>query len=62
VLVALDALTGNELWSSASPGVGGTIGGVHFQSPIVVNGWVCCADRNGNLSAYALAESRTRRR
>ncbi len=61
-LVALDALTGNELWSSASPGVGGTIGGIHFQSPIVVNGWVYCTDHDGKLSAYALPGSRTRRR
>ena len=50
---ALDARDGHELWSSALQG-GRTIGAVHWQSPIVVNGWVYCSDQDGNLSAYAL--------
>ncbi len=53
-IVALDALTGHELWSSAGHGAGRTIGAVHWESPIVVNGWVYCSDQNGNLTAYAL--------
>jgi len=53
-IVALDALTGRELWSSAMPGAGKTIGPVHWESPIVVNGWVYCSDENGRLTAYAL--------
>ncbi len=52
-IVALDARTGRMLWNSAH-GVGRTIGAVHWQSPIVVNGWVYCSDQNGNLTAYAL--------
>jgi len=52
-LVALDARTGHVLWSSARR-TGHTIGPVHWESPIVVNGWVYCSDENGNLTAYAL--------
>ncbi|HTU69362.1 MAG TPA: PQQ-binding-like beta-propeller repeat protein [Candidatus Baltobacteraceae bacterium] len=51
-IYALSAQTGNELWSSAS--TAHSIGPVHWQSPIVVNGWVYCSDQNGNLTAYGL--------
>jgi outer membrane protein assembly factor BamB len=51
-IYALAAQTGKELWSSAS--TAHTIGAVHWQSPIVVNGWVYCSDQNGNLTAYGL--------
>ena len=57
-LVALDATTGNALWSSAMPSAGKTIGPVHWESPIVVNGWVYCSDENGHLTAYALPAGR----
>jgi outer membrane protein assembly factor BamB len=53
-LVALDAATGKELWSSASKTSRVNIGSIHWQSPIVVNGWVYCSDQNGNLTAYSL--------
>jgi outer membrane protein assembly factor BamB len=53
-VVALDARNGHELWSSAWPSAGRSIGAVHWQSPIVINGWLYCADENGNLTAYAL--------
>ncbi|HEY6487202.1 MAG TPA: PQQ-binding-like beta-propeller repeat protein [Candidatus Cybelea sp.] len=52
-LVALNAATGAQLWSSAQGG-GRNIGGIHWQSPIVVNGWVYCSDQNGNLTAFSL--------
>jgi outer membrane protein assembly factor BamB len=52
-LVALNAATGAQLWSSARGG-GRNIGGIHWQSPIVVNGWVYCSDQNGNLTAFSL--------
>ncbi len=52
-IVALDALSGKELWSSATRG-GRTIGPVHWESPIVVNGAVYCSDENGRLTAYGL--------
>ena len=53
-IVALDAFNGRTLWSSAAPSAVRTIGTVHWQSPIVVDGWVYCADQNGNLTAYSL--------
>jgi outer membrane protein assembly factor BamB len=53
-IVALDARTGMELWSSARRSAVHTIGSVHWQSPIVVNGWVYCSDENGQLTAYSL--------
>ena len=53
-LYALAATSGAELWSSTNAGVTKTIGPVHWESPIVVNGWVYCSDQNGNLTAYGL--------
>ena len=53
-IVALNALTGTALWSGAMRGAGRTIGPVHWESPIVVNGWVYCSDESGQLTAYAL--------
>ncbi len=52
-IVALDALNGKELWSSSEHRVGRTIGPIHWQSPIVVNGWVYCSDQNGDLTAFS---------
>ena len=53
-IVALDALSGKPLWSSAMRGAGKTIGPVHWESPIVANGWVYCSDENHQLTAYSL--------
>lgn len=47
VIHALDAATGNELWHDA-------IGGIHWESPIVVNGIVYITDGSGNLTAYGM--------
>ena len=44
---ALDPTTGTQLWSDAS------IGGIHWESPIVVNGRLYVTDEAGNLWAYA---------
>ncbi len=54
VLRATDPTTGNLLWSSSQASAGGSIGGLHWQSPIVVNGQVFVPDNNGNITAYAL--------
>lgn len=54
VLSALDARNGKVLWQSTNSGAGGTIGGVHWQSPIVVDGAVYMSDLSGNLTAYAV--------
>jgi outer membrane protein assembly factor BamB len=53
-IFALNALNGNVLWNSAAYGSAKSIGPVHWQSPIVANGWVYCSDLNGNLTAFAL--------
>jgi outer membrane protein assembly factor BamB len=53
VIVALDGRTGTRLWTSAQAGAGSSIGGTHWESPIVVNGWIYCSDEDGHLSAYA---------
>src|SRR5579884_354000 len=52
-LVALDALTGNVLWNSAR-NARTSIGNVHWQSPIAVDGGVYCADQDGNMFAYGV--------
>lgn len=50
----LDAHTGKLVWSSAQPSAGGTIGGIHWQSPIVAGGWLYVSDETGRLTAYGL--------
>ena len=52
-IYALDARNGHILWNSSKTG-GKSIGSVHWESPIVVNGHVYCSDENGNLTAFAL--------
>ncbi len=47
-ITALDAETGEELWSDTH------IGQIHWQSPIVVNSAVYVTDLDGMLTAYAL--------
>lgn len=47
VLRALNPTTGAQLWSDT------TIGGVHWQSPLVVNGRVYDVDASGYIAAYA---------
>lgn len=44
-LRALDPLTGTQLWS-------GAIGGIHWESPIVVNGRAFVTDESGHLTAF----------
>ncbi len=53
-LNAFDARTGRQLWTSTLPTAGGTIGGVHWESPIAVDGYVYISDEGGHLTAYAL--------
>ncbi|HEY1866922.1 MAG TPA: PQQ-binding-like beta-propeller repeat protein [Candidatus Cybelea sp.] len=58
-VVALNAGNGNVLWNSSAYGSGKPFGPVHWQSPIVVDGWVYCSDLNGNLTAFALGSQRS---
>jgi outer membrane protein assembly factor BamB len=51
-VLALDPRTGHQLWSSAGTGAGGSIGGIHWESPIVIGGRLYCSDEDGNVTAY----------
>lgn len=53
-LTALNVRSGKVLWSSTNPSSGGTIGSIHWQSPIAVDGGVYVSDGSGALSAYTL--------
>lgn len=53
-IVALNARNGRKLWSSAQRSALRSIGPVHWESPIVVDGSVYCSDENGHLTAYSL--------
>ncbi len=51
-IVALNAVNGSVLWNSSQHPK--SIGPVHWQSPIVANGWVYCSDQNGHLTAFSI--------
>lgn len=51
---ALTPTTGTVLWNSSQALAGGSIGTLHWQSPIVVNAHVYVPDNGGKLTAYAL--------
>jgi outer membrane protein assembly factor BamB len=48
-VIALDASTGALIWQSTS-----TLSGVHWQSPILVNGRIYAIDDGGHLWAFEL--------
>ncbi len=52
VLHALNPTTGAQLWASNQASARGSIGSLHWQSPIVVNGNIFVPDNSGNLTAY----------
>jgi outer membrane protein assembly factor BamB len=53
-LLALNPFTGQQLWSSAQPSAGGSIAGIHWETPIVVGGVVYCPDETGQITAYSI--------
>jgi outer membrane protein assembly factor BamB len=53
-VTALDASNGNVLWSSTAKKSGGTIGGIHWESPIAIDGAVYISDGSGHLTAYTV--------
>jgi len=53
-LLALDPGTGKQLWSSAQASAEGTIAGIHWETPIVVDGRVYCPDESGQITSYSL--------
>jgi outer membrane protein assembly factor BamB len=54
-LLALDPYTGLQLWSSAQPSAGGSIAGIHWETPIVVSGRLYCPDEAGQMTEYSLS-------
>jgi outer membrane protein assembly factor BamB len=46
-ILAVNASTGRRLWQDTS------IGGIHWESPIVDNGVLYITDESGSLTAYA---------
>ena len=54
VLHALNPTNGTEFWNSRQASAAGSIGGLHWESPIVVNGHIYVPDNNGKLTAYGL--------
>jgi outer membrane protein assembly factor BamB len=53
-VLALDPQTGRCLWSSEQESAGGTIGAIHWESPIAVNGRLYVPDESGAIFAYGL--------
>lgn len=51
-MLALDPATGSQLWSD-----GNTIGGIHLESPIVVNGGLYVTDENAQVWAFDTSPS-----
>jgi outer membrane protein assembly factor BamB len=47
IIRALDVTNGNELWHDS-------IGGIHWESPVVANGTLYITDGGGNLTAYGV--------
>ncbi len=53
-LRAYDPTTGHALWSSDQASAGGSIGAIHWESPIVVDGAVYITDENATITCYGL--------
>lgn len=53
-LLAIDPRAGRQLWSSGADAAGGTIGHVHWESPLAVGGRVYRSDESNHLTAYGL--------
>jgi hypothetical protein len=53
-LLALDPRTGHTRWSSTLDSANGSIGAIHWESPIVVGGRLYCTDEQQQLTMYQL--------
>lgn len=53
-VIALDPRSGRQLWSSTAPTARGSIGPIHWESPIVIGGRLYCTDEQGQITAYGL--------
>lgn len=53
---AYDPWSGRQLWNSAQASAGGSIGDIHWESPIVAGGVLYIPDQSGNVTAYGLGQ------
>jgi hypothetical protein len=53
-VLAREPTTGERLWSSDQENAGESIGNIHWESPIVVNGKLYVSDESGAMTAYGL--------
>ena len=60
-LLAIDPRTGRQLWASGGGAAGGTIGHVHWESPLAAGGRVYCSDESNHLTAYGVSTENRRR-
>ncbi|HUX88428.1 MAG TPA: PQQ-binding-like beta-propeller repeat protein [Chloroflexota bacterium] len=58
ILAAMDPLTGRQLWLSPEDGEPGAIGPIHWESPIVAAGHLIIEDERGNVTAFAVPNSK----
>jgi outer membrane protein assembly factor BamB len=49
-----DPTTGQTLWTSEQASANGSIGAIHWESPIVVDGAVYITDENATIICYGL--------
>lgn len=54
IIRAMSPTTGAVLWSSTQASAGGSVGALHWQSPLVVNGRLYAIDNAGNMFAYGI--------
>jgi outer membrane protein assembly factor BamB len=54
VVYAMNPTNGQVLWNSTQASGGGTVGPLHWESPLVANGMLYAVDENGQISAYGL--------
>jgi outer membrane protein assembly factor BamB len=53
-VLALNPRTGERLWSSDQESAYGSIGDIHWESPIVINGRLYVSEESGAMTAYGL--------
>ncbi|HET8912721.1 MAG TPA: PQQ-binding-like beta-propeller repeat protein [Ktedonobacteraceae bacterium] len=61
-LRAMDPKTGTILWQSTQGSAGGSIGSLHWQSPIIVDGLILLPDNSQQFTEYKILPCGTHRR
>ena len=56
IVRAYDLTSGRVLWGSDQASANGSIGGIHWESPIVVGGALYIADENATITCYGLKQ------